>query len=145
MKVRKSKRKRKSSLQKKREDVNSRYWKLKADKLWKELVHKKHGGCCAVCGSTKWVQAHHLIPRELMSHRHIIQNGMLLCAAHHRFSFILSAHKSPIAFSKWVITYHQNTWNWLLRQEPTRHSNISFKDSVQRLEQEYAMERQEQN
>ena len=126
----------KSKLQKKLDNPNSSLYRRRADRLWKELVSKSYVGRCAICGSDKWTQAHHLIPRELFSHRHIIKNGILLCAAHHRFSFVLSPHKNPIAFVKWMISYHNATWCWLLEQEPTRQNTILFKDVVQKLENE---------
>jgi hypothetical protein len=137
--------KKKSKLQKKKDDINSSLWRRKADKLWKELVSNNYAGRCAICGSADWTQSHHLIPREMRSHRHVIKNGMLLCATHHRFSFELSPHKAPIAFIKWMTTHHKETWDWLLKQEPTRHNTISFKDVAQKLEIEYAMERQREN
>jgi hypothetical protein len=137
--------KKKSKLQKKLDNTNSPLWRHKADKLWKELVYINYAGRCAVCGGADWTQSHHLIPREMYSHRHIIKNGILLCAAHHRFSFILSPHKAPIAFARWMIEHHNEVWDWLLMQEPTRHNIISFKETTQKLEIEYAMEKQREN
>jgi hypothetical protein len=138
--------KKKSKLQKKLDDPNSSLYRRKADKIWKELVYMSYMGRCAICGSGDWTQSHHYIPRELYSHRHILQNGILLCAAHHRFSFILSPHKAPISFAKWMITHHNETWKWLLEQEPTRHNTITFKDTAHKLmEIRNAMERQREN
>ena len=138
--------KKKSKLQKKLDDPDSSLYRHKADKVWKELVSMNYVGRCAICGSDAWAQMHHYIPRELYSHRHMPQNGICLCAAHHRFSSILSPHKSPISFAKWMIMYHNETWKWLLEQEPTRHNTITFKDTVQKLtEVKNALERQREN
>jgi hypothetical protein len=139
--------KKKSKLQKKLDDPNSSLYKHKADKLWKELIFNRFSGKCAICGSNQWTQAHHLVPREMISHRHNEMNGMLLCAAHHRFSFVLSPHKAPIAFAKWMIEHRSEHWNWLLTQEPTRqNTTTSFKEIIQKLENDIrAMERQAEN
>lgn len=137
--------KKKSKLQKKLDNPNSTLYRRKADKLWKELIFYKHNGECAICSSKDWVQAHHLIPREMYSHRHNSQNGILLCAAHHRFSFVLSPHKSPIAFAKWMTKNNNQLWCWLLEQEPTRQNMSTFKDIIQILETEYALERQKKS
>lgn len=124
--------KKKSKLQKRRDNHNSPLWKNKADKEWKIAVHNKWGGKCAICKSDKYVQAHHLIPREMLSHRHIIDNGILLCAKHHKYSFELSAHKAPIAFTQWLINNHPDIWNWLLEQSPSKDHD-SFKTIYETL------------
>jgi len=103
-------------------------------------VFVKYKGRCAICGAELYVQAHHLIPREMYSHRYIVENGILLCAKHHRFSFELSPHKSPIAFAKWMITHQSEQWCWLLKQEPARHNTATFQDISRRLGVECALE-----
>ena len=127
------KQKKKSLLQKKIEDENSKLWRNKADKLWKLIVHLEYNNKCAICGSIEYVQAHHLIPREMLSHRHIIQNGVILCCSHHKYSFEISPHKAPVAFFKWLIEHDENKWKWLLEQKPSRDIIISYKDIVNML------------
>ena len=125
--------KKKSKLQKKIDDVGSSFWRNKSDKLWKELVFRKWDSQCAICHEKNWVQAHHAIPCNMHSHRHIINNGICLCAKHHRFSFELSPHKAPIAFAKWMIKNHPELWNWLLEQEPN-HLEVNYKEVYLSLE-----------
>jgi len=127
------KKKKKSKLQKKIEDPNSRLWRNKADKLWKELVVKVYSGKCAICQSTEYCQAHHLIPREMTSHRHSTYNGILLCASHHKYSFELSPHKAPVEFFKWMLTHHKYKWEWLLMQRPSREHQYTFKEIFETL------------
>ena len=127
--------KKKSKLQKRIDDSNSRLWRNKADKLWKQLISLRGEGKCAICGSKEWVQAHHLIPREMISHRHCAQNGILLCASHHKYSFELSPHKAPVAFFKWIMKKDPGRWDWLLKQEPSRDNGcVDFKNTVTDLD-----------
>jgi 5-methylcytosine-specific restriction endonuclease McrA len=133
--MKKPKKKKKSKLQKKIDDPNSKLWRNKADKLWKELVFLCGEGKCAICGSKEWVQAHHLIPREMTSHRHCVHNVILLCASHHKYSFDLSPHKAPVAFFGWIIKNNYERWTWLLEQEPSReHGCMDFKNVVTDLQ-----------
>jgi len=128
-----TKRKRKSNLQKRIDNPNSRLWRNKADKLWRQLVLARWGGRCAVCGVMEHVQAHHLIPKEMHSHRHLVENGILLCALHHKYSFELSPHKSPIIFVRWLIVEYPAVWDWLLKQSPTNKNVTPYKQAVDAL------------
>jgi hypothetical protein len=127
------KQKKKSKLQKKIDDLNSRLWRNKCDKIWKELVTKAYLGKCAICKSTDYCQAHHMIPRIMTSHRHIVENGILLCASHHKYSFELSPHKAPVEFFKWMIMHHPDKWDWLLKQQPSREHVSTFKEIYEQL------------
>lgn len=125
--------KKKSKLQKKTEDPGSRYWRNKCDFAWRVLVAEDWGHICAICGSKEFLNAHHLVPRNMGSHRHIVKNGILLCSKHHRFSFELSAHKAPVAFFKWMVENKPDLWKWLLEQTPTRKNTVSFKETAIKL------------
>jgi 5-methylcytosine-specific restriction endonuclease McrA len=129
----------KSKLQKKRDDHNSRLWRNKADNIWRKLVFIVGNGKCAVCGSEIYVQAHHMIPREMYSHRHAVMNGLAICASHHKYSFELSPHKAPVAFYKWLCNNLPNRWEWLLAQEPSRKNQITFKETFEIMSKEYAL------
>ena len=131
--------KKKSKLQKKIDDPNSRLWRNKADKLWKQLVHLKYNNKCAICDSTDFVQAHHMVPREMTSHRHVIQNGIVLCCSHHKYSFEISPHKAPVAFFKWLMEHRPDVWSWVLQQNPSRKNESTFKDIALKLGNEYTM------
>ena len=54
-----------------------------ADKLWAKVIHEKWAEQCAVCGSTKMVQAHHFRSRRMTSTRWNTDNGTLLCVDCH--------------------------------------------------------------
>jgi len=125
------KKKKKSKLQKKIDDPNSRLWRNKADKAWKRLVSRiEH---CEICGSKEYCQAHHLVPREMTSHRHIVENGIYLCASHHKYSFEMSPHKAPVEFFKWLSAKHPDRWAWLLQQTPSRTNVATFKEIYEKL------------
>jgi hypothetical protein len=108
----KPKRKPKSALQKRKDNVRSGYWKKKADALWGRVIHSR--GCCAVsngdCSGN--LEAHHLITRANVMTRHCIDNGILLCSTHHKFSPWLSAHKAPLAFAEWLMQTMPDTAKW---------------------------------
>jgi len=84
----------------------------KADKLWREKVKERFAGKCVVCGATQYVQCHHLLPRELAEWRVELENGILLCASHHKYSRLLSAHKNPVAFAVWMMDNRLEQWQW---------------------------------
>lgn len=134
--MQKLKKQKMSKLAKRIADVNGKYWRNKADKAWKELVFIHGGAKCAICDSNDWLQAHHLIPREMTSHRHVVANGILLCASHHKYSFELSPHKAPVAFFGWIIKSNGMRWAWLLEQVPSRSNPATFKDIYLGLEKE---------
>jgi len=132
------KRKRKSNLQKKKEDPNSSLWKRKSDRLWSKLVALSYNNKCAICNTSDFTQAHHLIPREMYSHRHDLNNAILLCCSHHKYSFQLSAHRAAAEFFKWLIKNYPEKWEWLLQQQPSKQQSSTFKESFLRLEIEYS-------
>jgi hypothetical protein len=129
------KRKKKSKLQKKIDDPNSRLWRNKADKLWRELVVLYWKSRCAICGAVENIQAHHMIPREMYSHRHIVRNGIILCASHHKYSFELSPHKAPVAFFKWLREHAAGLLEWALEQTPSRKNERTFREIATELEE----------
>jgi len=85
----------------------------KKDKEWADLV-KTRDGSCVLCGETKRLNAHHIIPRQIKEFRHNIDNGLSLCPKHHRFSFEISAHQNPYEFMKWLL---KNKMEQLVRLE----------------------------
>lgn len=71
------------------------------DKEWAEDVKARDKGC-VICGKTERMNAHHIIPKEIMGMRYKTINGITLCPLHHRFSRKLSAHQNPLVFFKWM-------------------------------------------
>ena len=127
------KQKKKSKLQKRIEDSNSKYWRNKGDYLWRNIIVLKAGNKCVVCNATEYIQAHHMIPREMGSHRHEINNGISLCPSCHKYSYIRSAHKAPVAFYGWLSKNKPEIWAWLLIQEPTKSNITDYKIIVEQL------------
>jgi predicted restriction endonuclease len=130
--------KKKSKLQKKREDDNSSYWKKKCDNQWKLAVRKKWGNCCAVCKATELLDTHHLIDRSNKPSRHDINNGILLCKNHHKFSKELSAHHNPINFAHWLLINHQDIFDYIVNisgQKKEGEITKSYKSIYMELEQ----------
>ena len=81
----------------------------KLDKLWSEYIKKRANGRCEMCGSTDYVNAHHIFGRRNFSVRWDVENGILLCAKHHTFDRF-SAHQAPTWFSDWLVEY--KSWEW---------------------------------
>lgn len=106
----------KSKLQKRIDDPCSRYWRNKADDLWRQMIFEIEGNKCAVCGATEHLNAHHLIPRTFLYFRHDLRNGILLCPSHHKYGNVLSAHKNPIRFVLWFMENRPTQWSWLRDQ-----------------------------
>lgn len=74
--------------------------KKKLDKEAREKALFRYNQKCAVpsCLETKRLNAHHIIPREIIELRWDEDNLIVLCPRHHKFSRQLSAHKNSFAF-----------------------------------------------
>lgn len=103
-------RKKKSKLQKKKDNPRSKYWKTKADGLWSEVIRLIYK-CCVVCDK-EGIDPHHLIGRANTATRHSIENGIGLCSLHHTFCNKLSAHGSPLAFAEFLQKEYPEKWEW---------------------------------
>jgi hypothetical protein len=76
--------------------------KRKLDKLWSEKVREK--GRCEVDGcNSKTLHAHHVFGRRNYGVRWDLDNGVCLCAGHHKFYSHFSAHETPTIFTEWLI------------------------------------------
>ena len=96
----------------------------KEDKEWAIAIKKKYKNKCAVCKATKYLNAHHLIPRQIKKYRHDMRNGICLCVKHHRFSFELSAHQNPFEFYYWLMMKMQKVYQELT--EMTNHNESTM-------------------
>ena len=85
----------------------------KEDREWAELVKKADNYKCVICQKETGLNAHHIIPREIIGTRHNVLNGITLCPLHHRFSRILSAHQNPLAFFIWMEKFKPEQLNYL--------------------------------
>ena len=101
--------------QKKRKKSDKTRAKTRCDDLWSKVIRKD--GFCEICGTTKNLQAHHVVTRAKLPTRHMLENGVCLCAKHHLFNKDISAHGNSVAFVKWYIEeYGQERLDWLLEQ-----------------------------
>lgn len=70
---------------------------------WSITVKKRDRNKCAICGDTNYIHSHHIIPKEIKEFKLDIENGICLCALHHKYSYKNSAHKNPFAFMLWMV------------------------------------------
>jgi hypothetical protein len=75
----------------------------KLDKEWSMKVKQRDNNQCTICQSKLYLHTHHIIPREFKESRHDINNGITLCAKHHKYSLDISAHRNPIVFCLWLM------------------------------------------
>lgn len=82
---------------------------------WRIAVKTKYDNKCAICGKTKRLNCHHLLPYRLYKEfRYEAMNGILLCPGCHKYSKG-SAHQDPIIFVNWLQNKYPLTYNWLIR------------------------------
>lgn len=78
------------AIEKKLDNRNKSYWNYEARrsieyKKWKKAVLKRDSNKCRICGQTKNLVAHHIVPfSEDTSLRYSVDNGMTLCQNCHR-------------------------------------------------------------
>ena len=105
--------KRKSKLQKKKDNPNSIYWKGKADEAWSAEIRKV--GRCEYCNSTGQLNAHHIIARIRLKYRHDLSNGVCLCTRCHAFDPSISPHIDSFSgerFLEWLKTERPDQFQW---------------------------------
>jgi len=95
---------------KKQLQANERKEDRKKLRQWSIDVRARDGNKCAVCGTDKFLQAHHLIPKEIRESRFEIDNGIALCPSHHKYSLEISAHRNPLAFARWFEVNNHDQW-----------------------------------
>jgi len=120
-----------SKLEKSKRSPNSKYWKTKADKLWSKTV--RSGGHCEYCGAKENLNAHHLITRGFKAARWNLKNAVCLCAKHHEFCPIFSAHKNPIRFAHWLRVVHPDRCRFVLDFNYEDTEAETPKDAFERL------------
>lgn len=97
---------------------SSEYWLKRADQLWRTLIVRS--GCCAYCGKTSELEAHHLVSRINAITRHTIENGLCLCRFHHLYCPQVSPHQAPQAFARWLRVAMPDKHQWLREHERKR-------------------------
>jgi len=119
----------------------------KLDRLWFEAIYKRDKGICQYCKRGDTLAAHHIFGKKAYpSGRWNLDNGVLLCYAHH----IFYAHAKPEEFRRWVIpwmakrSWHMSFYNmeemydWLFAhvQEVKQFRACHFEEEKNRLEKE---------
>lgn len=83
-------------------------------RLWAKIVTCE--GKCAICGSTKDINGHHLLEKGAFPHLALnLENGLSLCANHHMFDRAISAHNNSAsieAFRLWLKEHQSETYFW---------------------------------
>ncbi len=130
----KKKRKKKTALQKSRDNVRSKYWRKKADTRWSLKVRARDGNRCVMCGATENAQAHHLIDRSAKLLRHKLKNGLTLCPKCHKFNRRRSAHKGAIPFVAWLARNRFGQFSWVLDHWSVDGPNYDYKLAYELLE-----------
>ena len=74
-----------------------------ADKLWSQAIRLRDKDICQKC-KRPGNNPHHIFTRSIKHMRHLISNGVCLCAGCHTLGRE-SAHKGPEAFRDWLIEY----------------------------------------
>ncbi len=98
---------------------------MKRDKSyvkWREAVIKRDKEC-VICGAgPKYLNIHHIIPKNFTKFALNIANGITLCPHHHTLGK-WSAHKNPIWFSDWLEKNRKGTY-WLARDRLEEESEV---------------------
>lgn len=124
-------RKRKSDLQKRKDDPGSTYWRNKADALWSELIRSQ--GRCAKCGKEGRTEAHHLLTRSRKHLRHKLENGLELCMHCHKYGKE-SAHDDPVAFAQWLSLAFPVQYTWVSQNKnKVFHGKPDYKKAYEDL------------
>ena len=115
-----------------REKWNRTEWMNECDKLFDAVI--RHEGRCEVCATllpqdrvrATQFHAHHLISRARRGFRHLLVNGICLCARHHTFDPHLSAHGAPWAFEAWMKTHKPEQHKWWVENRDTRRRSAGI-------------------
>ena len=127
-------RKRKSPLQKAKENPQSTYWRNKADAAWSATIRRHYKGRCAYCGEPGR-DTHHLVDRDVFVLRHETLNGILLCYQHHRGNARVSAHRGSVGFLAWFMQHWPDRWEYLVAHYMYRDVP-DYQAAVERLKRE---------
>lgn len=81
---------------------------------WSKNIRAKADGLCAICKSSKMVQAHHILPKERYPEFQFEPiNGLSLCCICHKFGK-LSAHRNALFFAKWLMQNRPEQYKWAI-------------------------------
>lgn len=136
----------------KKKKKSQAYWKRKSDRVIGEIIHLglDFGYPCCLIGETAGkhrlegamyscagrLEFDHMISRSRLSTRHAIENGILLCSLHHKFSRLLSHHTAPLEFASFLQEYWPEKWEWVQAQKNKTEKAPDFEQVFKRLEME---------
>ena len=105
--------------------------KQKAFKLWSEKVRNAYGNKCAICGSEKMPNAHHIESRKNSAIRFAVENGVSLCPLHHKFDSKNSAHNGAVWFHKWLVENRPKTIDFILSNRDNKpDETVEYMESI---------------
>lgn len=123
--------KKKSKLQKKKDNPDSPYWNKKALKTWSMVIRMKANNHCEMCNRDNCkLDAHHIQSKVFKNTRFKIENGICLCPKCHKFGNV-SAHKS-LVFYEWLRTNKPTQYQWIL-DNYNREDNRTYKEAYEYL------------
>ena len=71
------------------------------------------GKCAIDNGECKGkLEAHHIVSKSVGCLAGKLQNGILLCSYHHKYSPRLSPHKGLVGFAAWMSDNRSEQWIW---------------------------------
>lgn len=115
----------------------SQKWRDKGDDL---LTAYFRGQPCAVCGTTKGVCGHHLLPKSRYAcFRFCLDNLLPLCPSHHTMGTDLAAHnQSTVVVGRFIQFMQENMpsrWQWA-EEHALDHSphKINWQTEVEKLQ-----------
>jgi hypothetical protein len=134
--------KKKSKLQRKKDNPNSSLWKRKADAAWRANLTLDGGVACALSGIPSAgpcagpLECHHIVSRRILHLRHNRKNGIVLCSYHHKWSPTCSPHGGPVGFFALLEVLRPNTMDYLKEMQCLSINPLmreSYKDAYLRL------------
>jgi len=88
------------------------------DEAWKKNVKERDDYICQICKKKlegRSCHAHHILPKRTKGMRWDLQNGITLCANHHKLG-IFSAHQNAIWFTFWLKTNKSNQFKYIINK-----------------------------
>jgi len=87
----------------------------KADARFALEIKRRDGFKCLICGSTRQLNTHHILPRERKDIRHNPLNAVTLCILHHKFSLNCSPHKNAFEFFVWLAEHRPEQYDFCVQ------------------------------
>lgn len=86
----------------------------KEDREWSKTVRARAGNRCELCGAEKYLNAHHILPKErYKEYRYELTNGISLCPSCHKWGKY-SAHRNPIFFAEKLKEKYIYRYEWVI-------------------------------